>query len=233
MESIYILFAYMFGSIPTAYILAKHFAGLNILSVGSGNSGATNLMFQTNFFVGILGGAVDFFIKGVLPIFLAKNFFLNQDLIHYIVGISLLAGHNWSPYIKFRGGRGIAIFMGILLGLGWLEFVLFLVFLQGLNCLLSFSISKNLFEPSVWIIIWFIYLLSSVLLGDYGTYPILFISISFFLIIIKRLLANFEQLNRDQSYFKVLIFRLLLDRDILKKNLWLDRKNFINDKEVF
>ena len=56
MEIIFILFAYMFGSIPTAYIIAKRFARLNILHVGSGNSGASNLMFQTNFFVGISGG---------------------------------------------------------------------------------------------------------------------------------------------------------------------------------
>ena len=232
MESIFILFAYMFGSIPTAYIIAKRFARLNILHVGSGNSGASNLMFQTNFFVGISGGAIDVVIKGFLPILLAKIFFPNQDLVHYIIGIFLLGGHNWSPYIKFRGGRGIAIFMGILLGLGWVELVLFLVFLQGFNCLLSFSISKNLFEPSIWIIIWFIFLFITVALGDYGTYGTLFISISFLLIIIKRLIANFEQLPTDQSYYKVLLFRFFLDRDILKKNLWLDRKNFFNDKEV-
>ena len=167
-----------------------------------------------------------------MPILLAKIFFPNQDLVHYIIGIFLLGGHNWSPYIKFRGGRGIAIFMGILLGLGWVELVLFLVFLQGFNCLLSFSISKNLFEPSIWIIIWFIFLFITVALGDYGTYGTLFISISFLLIIIKRLIANFEQLPTDQSYYKVLLFRFFLDRDILKKNLWLDRKNFFNDKEV-
>ena len=72
MESIFILFAYMFGSIPTAYIIAKRFARLNILHVGSGNSGASNLMFQTNFFVGISGGAIDVFIKGFLLNFLSN-----------------------------------------------------------------------------------------------------------------------------------------------------------------
>ena len=125
MESIFILFAYMFGSIPTAYIIAKRFARLNILHVGSGNSGASNLMFQTNFFVGISGGAIDVFIKGFLPILLAKIFFPNQDLVHYIIGIFLLGGHNWSPYIKFRGGRGIAIFMGILFNqISWIQMIL-------------------------------------------------------------------------------------------------------------
>ena len=55
--SIFIFFAYIFGGIPTAYIIAKRIANLNILHVGSGNSGASNLMFQTNFFVGISAGA--------------------------------------------------------------------------------------------------------------------------------------------------------------------------------
>jgi len=143
-----------------------------------------------------------------------------------------LLGHNWSPYIKFRGGRGVAIFTGILLGLGWWESVLLLIFLQGLNCLLSFSINKIYFEPSVWIMIWFIYLFLKVLLGGYELTGILFMSIIFSLIIIKRLLANFEQLPKEGSFYKILIFRLLLDRDVLKKNLWLDRKNFFRDKEV-
>jgi len=205
---------------------------LNILHVGSGNSGASNLMFQTNFFVGISAGAIDAFVKGFFPIFFAKFLFPNQPVLYYAVGIILLLGHNWSPYIKFRGGRGIAIFIGILLGLGWFELVLFLIFLQGLNCLLSFSISKTLFEPSLWIMIWFIYLFLTVLSGGYGSGEILFISIVFSLIIIKRLLANFEQFSKDQSYYKVLFFRFLLDRDVLNKNLWLDRKNFFRDKKV-
>jgi len=232
MESIFIFFAYMFGGIPTAYIIAKRVGNLNILHVGSGNSGASNLMFQTNFFIGICGGVIDLFVKGFFPIFFAKFLFPNQAVVYYVVGIILLLGHNWSPYIKFRGGRGVAIFTGILLGLGWWESVLLLIFLQGLNCLLSFSINKIYFEPSVWIMIWFIYLFLKVLLGGYELTGILFMSIIFSLIIIKRLLANFEQLPKEGSFYKILIFRLLLDRDVLKKNLWLDRKNFFRDKEV-
>ena len=228
---IFILIAYFWGGIPTAYILGKRMFGLNILHVGSGNSGATNLMFQTNFFVGILGGAIDVFIKGVFPVLFIKYLVPGNDLLHYMFGIFLLIGHNWSPYIKFRGGRGIAIFMGILFALGWMEAVLVLIFIQGLNYLVSFTINKNYFEPSFWIIIWFGYLFFTLFFYNYEIDVKFFISISVLVILIKRITANFEPLPKNITFYRSLIFRLFLDRDILKKNLWVGRKNFFSDKK--
>lgn len=108
---IYVL-AYLLGSIPSAFIAAKVFAGKDIRKIGSGNVGTMNTLRN----VGIMPGIVTFvtdFGKGAAAAWLACN--INQPYtILYTVILLLMLGHNWSIILKFKGGKGLAVTAGAL-----------------------------------------------------------------------------------------------------------------------
>ena len=103
---------YLLGSFPTAYLVVKYFANKNILEYGTGNVGTTNTLRATNskaltavvLASDMLKGAAGLFI-GVL---IAWALGLDSDIGAAIGGILAVAGHNYSIYLKFKGGKGIA-----------------------------------------------------------------------------------------------------------------------------
>ena len=111
----YILIAiggYLLGSIPTAYLVVKYFANKNILEYGTGNIGTTNTLRATNSkaLTGVvLAGDI---LKGAaglsFGLLLAWALDLDSDIGAAIGGILAVAGHNYSLYLKFKGGKGIA-----------------------------------------------------------------------------------------------------------------------------
>lgn len=108
-------FSYLVGSIPFALILVKIFYQKNLLIEGSGNIGARNAYDVTNNpFLGIVIFLLDFF-KGFLTIY-AVNYLLPNDFVTVLLcGLFVVLGHNFSIYLKFKGGRGLATSAGILL----------------------------------------------------------------------------------------------------------------------
>ncbi len=108
---IIILISYLIGSTPTAYLLTKIFKGIDIRTVGSKNPGATNVLRTTGVTLGVVTLVIDF-IKGVLPILIAKKY-----LSYYFLPIIMffvVFGHTTSPFLYFRGGKGVATFFGSL-----------------------------------------------------------------------------------------------------------------------
>ena len=107
--------SYFLGSIPTGFLWAKA-RGIDIRKVGSGNIGATNVM-------RVLGkgpGAAVLFLdvaKGFLPVFIAPRIFPNLDhnALQIACCIFVIAGHNWTCWLKFKGGKGVATSAGALL----------------------------------------------------------------------------------------------------------------------
>ena len=125
------LAAYLLGSIPTGYLVAKA-KGIDIRSVGSGNIGATNVF-------RILGKPAGIFVlvadalKGFLAVWLTQEFsphfniaagHLEMHLILAVVGAIL--GHNYTCFLKFKGGKGIATSAGVLMALAPAAFVVVL-----------------------------------------------------------------------------------------------------------
>lgn len=104
---------YLIGSIPTAYLILKYSHGKNIIKEGSGNVGALNSYEITNSRVtGIIVLVLDF-IKGFAPSFIflkAAGYSLETMLLPLAL---IVAGHNFSVWIKFKGGRGLATAAGI------------------------------------------------------------------------------------------------------------------------
>lgn len=104
------LFVYLVGSIPFGYLLAKVIKGKNIKQEGSGNIGATNVSRVLGKKFGILTFVLDAG-KGLLAIFIAKKFGVNLYIASYIV----ILGHIFPIWLGFRGGKGVATTIAILL----------------------------------------------------------------------------------------------------------------------
>ncbi len=121
---LYYLGAFALGSIPFGWIVA-HLKGIDIRKVGSGNIGATNVKRA----LGTKWGLFVFFldvIKGVIPGLLAGVILTGQSSSisipdHAVLGgVAAVLGHMLSPFMRFRGGKGIATGLGALLGAAWM-----------------------------------------------------------------------------------------------------------------
>ena len=118
------IISYLVGSIPTAYIFGRAIKGIDIRKFGSGNVGATNALRVLGKGPGILVLILDI-LKGVLPtVFLAdfvilKVSSISPELLRIIFGSCCICGHNWTIFLRFKGGKGVATSLGVLLGLAF------------------------------------------------------------------------------------------------------------------
>ena len=108
---------YLFGSFPSGYIAGRIAKGIDIRSLGSGSTGATNVLRHIGKRAAITVFLLDLF-KGVLSILLAKYFLLN-DSWQVAIGLSTLIGHIWPIWLNWKGGKAVATGLGIFLGLSW------------------------------------------------------------------------------------------------------------------
>ena len=112
-----LLLAYLLGSIPTGYLISRWVADLDIRDVGSGSTGATNVLRQ----VGKGPALVVFLIdvaKGTTAVLLARSLQLGDEW-QVLAGLAALAGHIWPVWLGWKGGKAVATGLGMLLGLSW------------------------------------------------------------------------------------------------------------------
>jgi len=114
MEIIVVIFSYLLGSIPTGYIVGA-LAGVDIRKVGSGNIGATNVARVVGKKRGLLTLIADVG-KGFIPVFVAGRLGLSHTAVA-LVAIAAFLGHLYPLFLKFRGGKGVATALGILLAI--------------------------------------------------------------------------------------------------------------------
>lgn len=111
------LCSYLVGSIPTAYIFGKLYKNLDIRQHGSGNVGATNVFRVLGKVPGVMVLLIDI-TKGLLAITVVANFFNLAGIVDFtILAVCVVGGHNWTVFLKFKGGKGIATTLGVLIGL--------------------------------------------------------------------------------------------------------------------
>ena len=130
---IIILTSYLMGSIPFGLILTKIFLNKDIRKIGSGNIGATNVLRAGNKIVGYLTLILDV-LKAIIPIIYIK--FNYPDLI-YVASLSVFLGHVFSIWLKFKGGKGVATYVGILFCINYFLGIIFVI-----TWLIIFIISK-------------------------------------------------------------------------------------------
>jgi len=108
-----VILGYLLGSIPTGYIAGRFFGKIDIRKVGDGNMGAQNVFRQLGAKTGVVVGLIDA-AKGALAILIAQAANLPQIAV-LLAGAAAVIGHNWPVFLRFRGGRGEATTIGVLL----------------------------------------------------------------------------------------------------------------------
>ena len=119
---------YFFGSIPFAYILLKIFGLGDIRNLGSGNVGATNVLRAGNKLLAIIVLAFDI-IKGFAPLFILKNYYHNElsEIIILFIGSAAILGHIFPIWLKFKGGKGVATYIGFLFAINFIFGIIFII----------------------------------------------------------------------------------------------------------
>ncbi|MCP3683452.1 MAG: glycerol-3-phosphate acyltransferase [bacterium] len=107
-----LLIGYFLGCISGGYFLGK-LKGKDVRKSNVGNTGATSTYFVLGFKWSILAGLIDF-LKGIAAMLIAVQFGLSQNLA-YLVGAACIVGHNHPFYLRFKGGRGMAVFLAMTL----------------------------------------------------------------------------------------------------------------------
>jgi glycerol-3-phosphate acyltransferase PlsY len=218
--------AYLLGSVPLAYLIGKWARGIDLRQYGSGNVGMTNLMATTSIWLGI---PVLFFDlgKGVLAVYAAR--WLGFPLyLQGIVGLAAIIGHNWPVFLNFNAGRGVLATVGVGLAMEPLMAVILVAFsfigipfhqlpITALIAILLLSVTA-----------WFS---TAPVLSTLYIYPLgdarLAVALVFFAIFlltpIRRLTAPLSSLSKTVSRRELLVNRLLFDRDIRNREIWVSQ----------
>ena len=121
------IIGYLAGSFPTAYLLVKWKSSIDIRHAGSGNVGAMNTFVvsgSTSLGVAVL--VIDL-LKGVLAVLLSSSLFGHEFWAMGLGGLGAITGHSYSVWLKFRGGRGLATALGVILAFGWVFVVMWCI----------------------------------------------------------------------------------------------------------
>lgn len=122
-HSLIFLLGYLIGSFPTAYLTVKRTTRLDIRESGSGNVGAMNTFDVTRSrLLGITVMIIDM-TKGVATVLMSSLLFGDCFRTMSVAGLGAIVGHNYSPWIRFKGGRGLATAAGVMLVLAWIVVV--------------------------------------------------------------------------------------------------------------
>ena len=210
---ILVISAYFVGGIPSGYLLIKYTKNVSPLKLGYGSAGASNISEISGYTSGLIVGTFDCLIKGTLPIIICR--ILEQpSYLQAIVAILCVIGHNWSPYLKAKGGRGVATSIGILIAFQmWWSLLIFTI-LIGLIGRIIFK------DTAFWVLVSFITL---PLTAQYFapqislTYPC---AVLLLVLILKRITGNWENPRLHNKIHATLLNRFLFDRDIRSRRDW-------------
>jgi len=136
-----ILFSYVSGSIPFGLILTKIFGNIDVRKIGSGNIGATNVLRTGNKFLALTTLILDI-LKGFIPVSITLQYF--PELIQLSSLLAFL-GHVFPVWLKFKGGKGVATYLGILLALSIQLGLLFMFTWLTVSLMFKYSSVSSMF----------------------------------------------------------------------------------------
>ncbi len=111
-----IIISYLIGNFSSAYILGKLFKRKDVREYGSGNAGATNALRVFGLKIGFIAFILDI-LKGILATTIGSKLLGYNGAL--IAGIFVVLGHNWPVFLNFKGGKGVATSLGVMLFLHW------------------------------------------------------------------------------------------------------------------
>ena len=204
--------AYFIGSFPTALVVINLFTVTDARIAGMKIAGAYDVKNIAGLLPSICVFFLDFVGKGLIPAMTIGYWMPDDNTTRFAFSLMLIVGHNWSIFLKLDGGRGIATSLGILLGMElWLE-TLILGVLFGL-------VGKNMIykDSALWSLLGIITLPALMLVFGRSLDFILFGVFLGLALLLKRLLANESIIKMQRKNWRVILFRLVWDRDIKSK----------------
>ena len=213
-EAAIILSAYLVGSVPMTYILGRMVKHIDIRRYGSGNVGASNAWVHLGKLVVAPVAIFDLLAKGSLSVYLAQQL-SGGPWIPVFAGLAAIAGHNWSVYLKFTGGRGITVVLGVLLLLALKELAA-----ASLVVIAGWIVFRN---SALWVGIGVATLpIWSVVFRESEHITVLCICLVV-LLAIKRLVSNRDLPALGDGGWRIYLHRLLYDRDVSSRDEWVHR----------
>ena len=152
-----ILLAYLLGAIPFGYLLVKWRTGRDVRTMGSGNIGATNVLRTTGRAAGVLTLLLDIG-KGYVAVWLAGRLSGNSATVMSAAALAAMLGHAYPVFLRFRGGKAVATFLGAFLRLAapaiLASLIVFVIVVWRTRYISMGSIvSSGTFPLAVWVIV--------------------------------------------------------------------------------
>lgn len=141
------IIGYVLGSINTANIIARS-RGVNIKAVGSNNAGASNVFISVGKFYGVLVGALDI-LKSFCAAEIVFLIFSGNRNVAILAGAMAVVGHIFPFWMNFKGGKGLAPFMGMMLFYDWKMFLIFAVIIAAIVLIIDYIAVGALFVTAV------------------------------------------------------------------------------------
>ena len=114
----FVLFtSYLLGSFPSGFLYAKNLKGIDLRDVGSGSTGATNVLRNIGKWPALIVFIIDV-LKGFISVKIAY-FFLSENIFQVLAGLFAITGHIWPIWLKGRGGKAVATGLGMFIALSW------------------------------------------------------------------------------------------------------------------
>ena len=129
------VYSYLLGSIPFGLLLTKIFLKKDIRTVGSGNIGTTNVLRTGNKFLAVATLILDMF-KGYISVYITMLYFENLTSLSALI---CFIGHIFPIWLKFKGGKGVATYLGVILALSYKFFLIFGISWISLSLLFRFA----------------------------------------------------------------------------------------------
>ena len=215
--------AYLIGAMPMSYLLARALGGIDLRQHGSGNVGASNFASQMGKKWWLPIAAIDMG-RGAGPVLIGQYALGLADMAWWLVLTPLftILGNNWSPFLRFTGGRSVGAWAGGILGIAPLFFVAGLVLY-----VLGWGVTRRSAEWMLVVMIALPLLALAwperwLLVGGNEQLAV-FAAGGAVLILAKRLVSNGQSAPADVPWGTVMLNRLLRDRDIANREEWLAR----------
>jgi len=213
MSSVWVVvFGYLVGSVPFAYLAGRWMRGIDIREVGTRSVGGSNVYEQVARWLIVVVGLLDIG-KAALATWLPLRLGLGLPAAA-AAGLAAVVGHNWPLYLRFHGGRGISTCLGVLvvvfpLGALWELAAI------GIGRLLRHPLVNLLGLAALPLLAWALKQPPAVIAAS---------AVMFFTVSLKRLEANREPLPSGRERWQVLKWRWLLDRDVEVWEEWISRR---------
>ena len=145
------IFSYLSGSIPFGLILTKFLSGKDVRKIGSGNIGATNVLRTGNKFLASTTLILDI-LKGYIPVLITQNYFPEYTQLSALLAF---LGHTFPIWLRFKGGKGVATYLGVLLALSYSLGFLFMFTWVAVSLIFKYSSLSSMFSSLTVLVVTF------------------------------------------------------------------------------